>query len=58
MELHRYVSTNHVFFVNIACLSLSSVTLLMVSRVIFVRTVDFFACVLSSYPGVFTHSKV
>ena len=49
---------NHVHFVNIACCKSIMVTLLIMSwdasQYYFVRTVDFFVCVLNPISGVFT----
>ena len=62
----KYIDTyqqNHVYFVNIAC-KFIMVTLLIVTILgwplnsIFVRTVDFFVCVLFPISGVFTTHSI
>ena len=59
-EIHTY-QQNCVFFVNIACMFIM-VTLMIVTRMTsqyyFVRTVDFFVCVIFPISGVFTTHSI
>ena len=61
MEIRNKYQQNHVYFVNIAC-KFIVVTLLIVTRMasqyIFVRTVDFFVCVLFPISVVFTTHSI